>query len=116
MLETVGKALLTAAFIVVLSEVARRSTWLAAVMVALPLATILTVGLTFLSTRDASIANQFAASTFLMVLPGLSFFVILPLAQRLGAGFWTAFAIAVASTLLATWGWTLLLRALGIKL
>jgi len=116
MLETVGKAVATAVFIVLLSEIARRSTWLAAVLVALPLATMLTVALTYSSTRDAGLANQFAASTFLMVVPGLSFFLVLPLAQRLGAGFWTAFALAAGGTLLATWGWTLLLRAFGVKL
>ena len=116
MLATIGKALVTAAFIVLLSEVAKRSTWLAAAMVALPLATMLTVGFIYWDTKDHTIANQFAMSTFLLVFPGLCFFAALPLVQRAGLHFWPAFAIAVAVTFAAAAGFTVLYRALGLKL
>jgi hypothetical protein len=117
MLSVILKALVTAAFIAVLSEIAKRSTWLAAILVALPLATVLTVG--FMATdpkAGPAAANQFAASTFLMVWPGLSFFLVLPVAQRLGLSFWPAFIFAVITTLAATWGFTLIYRGLGLKL
>lgn len=118
MIATILKALATAAFIAVLSEIARRWTWLAAILVALPLATMLTVGFTAYS-KDADAivkANQFANSTFLMVWPGLAFFIVLPLAQKLGAPFWAAFALAMIATALATWGFTIAYRTLGVKL
>jgi Na+-translocating ferredoxin:NAD+ oxidoreductase RnfD subunit len=116
-LVTIGKALATAAFIAVLSEVAKRSTWLAAVMVALPLATMLTVF--FIATdpkAGPASANAFANTTFLLVWPGLVFFIGLWLLQRFGLSFWISFAIAVAATFLATWGATLLYKSLGVKL
>jgi hypothetical protein len=116
MLATILKALATAAFIAVLSEVAKRSTWLAAVMVALPLATMLTVGFTYWNTKDAEIATRFATSTFMLVWPGLTFFILLPLGQKMGLHFWAAFAIAVVATFGATWGFTMLLRSLGVKM
>ncbi len=51
-LGTLGKGVATAVFIVVLSEIAKRSTWLAAALVALPLATMLTVA--FIAMDDAN--------------------------------------------------------------
>ena len=118
MIATVLKALATAAFIAVLSEIAKRWTWLAAILVALPLATMLTVGFTAYS-KDADAiakANQFASATFLMVWPGLAFFIVLPLAQKMGAPFWAAFSLAVVATGLASWGFIVLYKALGVKL
>lgn len=117
MIATILKALATAAFIAVLSEVAKRSTWLAAVLVALPLATMLTVF--FIATdpkAGPATANAFANNTFLLVWPGLVFFVSLPLLQRVGLSFWWAFGIAVVATFAATWGFTLLYRSLGMKM
>lgn len=116
-LLTIGKALATAAFIAVLSEVAKRSSWLAAVMVALPLATMLTVF--FIATdpkAGPTAANAFANTTFLLVWPGLVFFISLAALQKTGVQFWPSFAVAVAGTFLATWGATLIYRAIGMKL
>jgi hypothetical protein len=114
MLATILKALATAAFITVLSEIAKRSTWLAAALVALPLATMLTVAVT--ATSDIAKANQFAASTFFLFWPGLVFFIALPVGQKLGLQFWPAFALAVVLTFATTWGFTVLLRSFGMKL
>ncbi len=118
MLATLLKALATAAFIAALSEIAKRWTWLAAILVALPLATMLTVGFTAYSKDPDAIAksNQFANSTFLMIWPGIAFFIVLPLAQKLGAPFWAAFAFAMLATGLATWGFIILYKVLGVKL
>lgn len=118
MLVTILKALATAAFIAVLSEITKRSTFLAAILVALPLATVLTVAFTAASKDPDAVvkANQFANSTFLMVWPGLAFFIVLPVAQKLGMPFWAAFTTAVVITGLATWGFTVLYRSIGLKL
>ncbi len=116
MLATIGKALATAAFIVLLSEIAKRSTWLAAAMVALPLATMLTVGFIYWDTKDALLANRFATSTFLLVFPGLCFFAVLPIAQRFGAQFWLAFTLAALTTFAAAAAATFIYRKLGVEL
>jgi hypothetical protein len=114
MLATILKALGTAVFIAVLSEIAKRSTWLAAALVALPLATMLTVA--FTATSDIAKANQFANSTFYLFWPGLVFFLALPIGQRLGLPFWWSFGVAVTLTFASTWGFTILLRSFGVKL
>jgi hypothetical protein len=114
-LGTLGKGLATAAFIVALSEIAKRSTWLAAALVALPLATMLTVAFIALDTQKGgtSIANAFAMKTFLLFWPGLIFFVGLIGLQKIGLEFWLAFLISVAACFLSTWGFSTLLTASG---
>ena len=116
MTSLILKALVTAGFIVLVSEIAKRSTLLAALLVALPLATIMTVGLTYADTRDAELSTRFARTTFILVWPGLLFFIILPLAQKFGAGFWTAFGLAVGITVAAYAVLLLVLRRMGIAL
>lgn len=114
-LGTVGKGIATAAFIIALSEIAKRSTWLAAALVALPLATILTVALIALDTQKGGIdvASSFAFKTFLLVWPGLVFFIGLIGLQKLGLAFWPAFGVSVAACFLATWGFSILLTSQG---
>ena len=114
-LGTVGKGVATAAFIIALSEIAKRSTWLAAALVALPLATMLTVAMIALDTEKggANIANSFALKTFLLFWPGLIFFIGLLGLQRFGLGFWPAFGLSVFVCFLSTWGFSVLLTSLG---
>lgn len=110
------KALATAAFIVLVSEVAKRSTLFAALMVGMPLATMMTVALTYSDTKDAEMVTRFATTTFYLVWPGLLFFIALPLLQRAGAHFWLAFGIATVVTIAAYAGLILVLRHFGVEL
>ncbi len=115
MLMTALKALGTAAFIVVLSEIAKRSTWLAAALVALPLATMLTVAFIATDSKEGGVdvANAFATKTFLLFWPGLIFFVGLIGLQKFGVAFWPAFGVSVAACFLSTWGFTIFLTSMG---
>lgn len=114
-LGTLGKGVLTAAFIIALSEIAKRSTWLAAALVALPLATMLTVALIAMDAEKGgtNIANAFAMKTFLLFWPGLIFFVGLIGLQKLGLEFWVAFAISVVACFLSTWAFSTFLTSAG---
>ncbi|MEM0986790.1 MAG: hypothetical protein AAGJ32_11120 [Pseudomonadota bacterium] len=114
--QTGGKAVLTAVFIIFVSEVAKRSTMLAALLVALPLATMLTVAMTYYNTRNAALATKFATSTAYLIVPGLMFFIALPLAQRNGVPFVAAFALATGLTLVAYAVWFAVLHHFGIEL
>jgi hypothetical protein len=114
-LGTLGKGVATVAFIIALSEIAKRSTWMAAALVALPLATMLTVAFIAMDSQKGgtNIANAFALKTFLLFWPGLLFFVGLLGLQKLGVDFWPAFFISVAACFLSTWGFSTLLTSAG---
>lgn len=116
MLATILKALVTAAFIIAVAEVAKRSTLLAALAIGLPMATMLTVGLTYFDTRNPELATRLATTTFLLVWPGLFFFLLLPFGQRSGLTFWPSFSIAIGVTVVAYTVWIVLLRRLGVQL
>jgi hypothetical protein len=110
---TLLKAVATVAFIVFASELSKRSSLLTAVMVGLPLATILIVAFRAAEPGGVAGANAIANSTFLMFWPGLAFFVVLNVAQRFGIAFWWSFASAVIATGVLTWGCTTLYQQLG---
>lgn len=114
-LTTVGKGAATAAFIIALSEIAKRSTWLAAALVALPLATILTVALIAMDSQKGgtNVANAFAFKTFLLFWPGLLFFIGLIGLQKLGIDFWPAFIVSVLACFFSTWGFSVLITSQG---
>jgi len=116
MLAIVAKAALTALFIVAVSEIAKRSTFAAALLIALPLATVLTAIWLYIDTKDAGRVAQFAWSTFLLVPPGLVFFLALPLALKAGLAFWPALGISVAATGGVYFGYATLLQRFGVTL
>lgn len=116
MMSLVLKALATAVFIVIVSVVAKRSTLFAALMIGMPMATMMTVGLTYLDTRDAVLATRLATTTFILVGPGLLFFIALPVLQKMGMSFLSSFGIAVGVTSLAYIALILVLKRFGVEL
>ena len=114
-LGTLGKGVATAAVVILISEVAKRSTWLAAAVVALPLMTMLTVVAIAMDAKGGGtgIANAFVLKTFLLFWPGLIFFIGLIGLQKVGVEFWPAFFISVAACFLSTWGFSAFLTSAG---
>ena len=113
-LGTLGKGVATAAVVILISEVAKRSTWLAAAVVALPLMTMLTVVASAMDQKAGTgVANAFVLKTFRRFWPGLIFFIGLIGLQKIGMEFWLAFAISVAACFLSTWGFSTFLTSAG---
>ncbi|HTI66282.1 MAG TPA: DUF3147 family protein [Caulobacteraceae bacterium] len=92
------KALLSGAIVMIVSEVARRSPPVGALVASLPLISIL--GMIWLW-RDTSDTERLAAhsqATFWYVLPSLPMFLVLPALLRAGMSFWVALALCVVLT------------------
>jgi hypothetical protein len=92
------KAIATAIFIVGVSELAKRSNFASALLVGLPLTSVLTVVWLYLDTDNASRAGHYAWSVLLLLPPGCLFLAALPLGIRFGFGFWPSLAAATALT------------------
>ncbi|MGE5722043.1 MAG: DUF3147 family protein [Sphingomonadales bacterium] len=99
MLYLIIKALLSGAIIAVVSEVARRSPGLGALIVSLPLVSILGMLWLWRDTHDPVRLAAHAQATFWYVLPTLPMFLALPAMLRAGLSFWLALAIACALTI-----------------
>lgn len=93
------KAILSGILIAAISEIARRSPGVAALVASLPLVSILAVIWLWRDTGDTSrIASHFEA-TFWYVLPSLPMFLVVPWLLRGGLGLWSALGLGCALTI-----------------
>jgi hypothetical protein len=110
------KALLSGLVIAVASELARRSSVLAAVLISLPLTSILAAIWLYRDTHDTGEVASLAWSILWVIAPSLVFFVVLPLALQGGVGFWPALALACGATAVAYAGWLWAGTQVGVDL
>lgn len=109
------KYLTTAALVVLVSELARRSDRLGAAVAALPLVTVLTLVWLHVEEQPLEKLANHASYTFWYVLPTLPMFLAFPwLLPRLG--FWPTLLASAALTVVCFFGLALALRQVGIEL
>ena len=90
MLYFVIKAALSGVIIAAVSEIARRSPGIGALVASLPLISILGMMWLWRDTADPVRLADHAQATFWYVLPSLPMFLVIPALLRNGIGFWTA--------------------------
>lgn len=112
---TITKYLITAALVVLISELAKRSDRLGGLVAALPVVTILVlVWLRLEGAADVKIANH-AWYTFWYVIPTLPMFLAFP-ALMTRIGFWPALAASALLTVVCFALFALAVRRFGIEL
>jgi hypothetical protein len=84
--------------IAVVSEVARRSPTHGALIVSLPLVSLLGILWLWRDTKDIDRIAAHAESTFWYVLPSLPMFLVLPAMLRAGLGFWSSLGVSCLLT------------------
>ena len=111
----ITKYLLTAAVVVLVSEVAKRSDKLGGLVAALPLVTVLALIWLYLEQQPQQKIANHAWYTFWYVVPTLPMFLLFPLLlPRLG--FWLTLGASVVITLVSFVLFSLLVRRIGIAL
>ena len=110
------KAALSGVIVMIVSEVARRSPGIGALIASLPLVSILAMIWLWRDTGDALRIAQHAEATFWLVLPTLPMFLALPFLLRRGFAFWPSLAAVAALTMGLYAGAVWLLPRLGIRL
>ena len=93
------KALLSGLIVAAASEVARRWPGFGALIVSLPLVSLLAFIWLWRDTGDSERVAALSQSTFWFLLPTMPMFLALPFLLRAGFGFWPALALAVALTI-----------------
>jgi len=111
----ITKYVITAAIVVAVSEVAKRSDRLGALLASLPLVTLLALTWLYIEKQPAEKIANHAWYTFWYVVPTLPMFLAFP---RLFArfGFWPAIGLSAIITIVcfALFAWAV--RPLGIRL
>lgn len=108
------KVALTALLVVAVSEAAKRSVLLGAVLASLPLTSLLALVWLYRDTGDASRAAELASGVLWAVLPSLALFLVFPALVRRGWGFWPSLGAGCAVTAAAYPLFFSLLRRLGV--
>ena len=99
------KAAISGAIIAAVSEVGNRFPRMGALLLTLPLVSILAFIVAWTEHRDLPAVSRLARETLILLPLGLPFFVPLGFADRLGLAFWPAFAagILLASATIGIW-------------
>lgn len=112
----VVKIALTSFLIVVISEIARRSSLVAAILASIPLVSVLAMLWLYIDTKDVARVSALASSVFWLVLPSLALFMALPLLLKQGLNFYLSLSIAIVLTTLCYVLMIAVLNRYGVKL
>ena len=110
------KILLTSVVVVAISEMAKRSVWLGAILAALPLTSLLALTWLWIDTHDGEKVAGFSMGVFWAVPPTLAFFPILACLLRAGWSFPASALGAAALTVGVYYLYYLGLKQLGVQL
>lgn len=116
MLFLVVKAAISGLMVAIVSEVAKRSPALGALIVSLPLVSILAIIWLWRDTADAERIATHMVSTFWYVLPSLPMFLAMPAMLRGGLAFWPSLGTSCALTVVLYLAMVWLLAKFGINL
>ena len=111
----VVKTIITVIIIVAISEIARRSSFIAGILASIPLTSALAITWLYFDTKEVDTVVNLSNSILLLIPPSLTFFVFLPLALK-RLDFIYSFLISIVATVLVYWLYIALLSRFGIRL
>lgn len=114
--QYVIRVLLSALVIVAVTELAKRSSLLGALVASLPLTSLLAFIWLYRDTGDAARVSSLSVSIFWLVIPSLALFLMLPLLLRFGWGFWLSLLGASGATVVCYGVMVIVLERLGVSL
>ncbi|MDC1420202.1 DUF3147 family protein [Euryarchaeota archaeon] len=100
-LNLIAKGIFSGAIIVFASEMAKKSAMFGALIVSIPLVSILSLIWLYDDTKDVIEVANFAESILWLVLPSTLLFILLPYLLRRGLSFESSMAIGVSVTIIA---------------
>jgi len=110
------KIAITTVLIVAISEIAKRSTFIGALLASLPIISLLALIWLYIDTKDIAKISTLAISIFWLVLPSLVLFISLPVFLKQGLHFYPSITISVGLTVCSYWLLITVLNNYGIKL
>ena len=98
MVYYVVKIVITTTLIVLISEISKRHSLVAAALASIPLVSVLAMIWLYIDTKDVNQIASLATSIFWLVIPSLALFISLPILLRNGLNFYFSMAISIAIT------------------
>ena len=109
------KLVVTAALVLAISELSKRSTFAGSLLASVPIVSVLAMIWLYADTRDVAQVAALSRSVFWLVLPSLVLFVLLPALLERGYGFVVSLAVSIGATILVYLAAIGLGRHLGFK-
>jgi hypothetical protein len=110
------KIAITSALIIAISEIAKRSSVIGALLASLPIISLIAIIWLYVETKDVGKVSALTTSIFWLVLPSLVLFVSLPVLLKQGLDFYISIAISVGLTAIAYYLLYVVLSRYGVKL
>jgi hypothetical protein len=98
MLIYVAKVIITAIVVVAVVEMAKRSSFWAALLPSLPFTALLAFVWLYLETGSTGAVAKLSIDIFWLILTSLTLFIALPVMLKAGLPFWPSFVLACAVT------------------
>ena len=108
------KLIITALVVVIVSEVAKRSTFIGAIIISIPLTSLLAFTWLYIDTKDYQKVIDLSYGTILLSIPSFAFFIILPLLLKYKQNFIFSLTISIIGTALIYFIFSYLLKKFGI--
>lgn len=110
------KISITVILIVVISEVAKRSSLIGGIIASIPLVSVLAMTWLYIDTKDIQKVSELSISIVWLVIPSLTLFVTLPILLKKEINFYLSLMIAISMTAVVYFLMIWALGKLGIKL
>jgi hypothetical protein len=107
------KIIVSALIIFIASEIAKRDTLVGAIIVSLPLISLLSIIWIYIETRDIERIISFSYSIFSMIIPSFSFFLTLPYFLKKNISFSISLTLSVVIMVILYFGLATLYKKIG---
>ena len=116
MLYFLTKTILTAIIIIIVSEIAKKSSLLAAIIISIPLTSLLAFIWVYWESKDTEKIIDLSYNTMIMTIPSITFFIILPIMLKFKFNFSISIIISILSTSIAYYMFIYFLKKYGITI
>ncbi|GIT99102.1 MULTISPECIES: DUF3147 family protein [unclassified Sulfurovum] len=112
----ITKLIITTFLIVLISEIAKRSSLVGALLAAIPLVSILAMTWMYVDTNSSSNAVDFSNRIVWLIAPSITLFIVFPILIKKGLSFYLSMGISILMTIFAYYSVIFILDKFGIKL
>jgi len=110
------KIVVTTGLVVIISEIAKRSSLVGGIFASIPLVSVLAMLWLYIDTKDVAKVSSLSVNIFWLVLPSLTLFIALPVMLKQGLNFYLSLSLSVGLTALCYLLLIVLLNHFGVKL
>ena len=107
------KIIISALIIFIASEIAKKDTLVGAIIVSLPMISLLSIIWIYVETRDIERIISFSYSIFSMIIPSLSFFLTLPYFLKKNISFSISLMLSIVIMIVLYFGLATLYKKIG---